>query len=105
MSTTVYVVTVQGIDWYHLLPVVHLRYETALAAWNEARLALIRDQREYIARHKRNLRTETHPDFVQIHTNDIAECEAEILRLSDPNPATCDPTDKWPTIEKMELMP
>jgi len=105
MSTTVFIVTVQGCDWYDLRPVAHLRYETALAAWNEERLKLIERQREYIERHKRHLRTETHTDFVQLHTKDIAECEAEILLLGNDDPATCEPTHLWPTIEEMELKP
>ena len=65
--TTAYIVTVHGRDYYELHPIVHLRYETALAEWNATRLALIEEHREFIGYTQKDLAAETRPECVQWH--------------------------------------
>ena len=103
--TTAYIVTVQGCDWYELRPVVYLRYETALAEWNATRLSLIDRQRELIGYAQKDLAAETDPECAQVYRDQIDRHEWEILSLENDDPATCEPTELWPTIEEVEVQP
>ena len=103
--TTAYIVTVQGCDWYELRPVVHLRYQTALAEWHSTRLSLIDRHREFIGYTQKDLAAETNPEHAKMYRENIERHEAEILRLENDDPATCEPRDLRPTIEEVEVQP